>query len=268
MRAVELVFAVAWAAFWLYWLLAAFSMKKGRAPWSRELGIRAGIVVVVILLIRLGAFRNHGLNTDPWRAGLGLVLLALGLGFAIWARVHIGRLWSGSVALKAEHALIRGGPYAITRHPIYSGLPLALLGTAIARDTQAALLGLPLLFAGLFLARSAANNAARTAPTIIGSAGRLTFKLRASLRSLSPDRPTLLPMPPEIANLSAMPTFLNRVMARLAIDSCSPFRMSSLCLPSLRIVTAAARPKAAQVELNATSFALFSNSVSIPARGS
>jgi protein-S-isoprenylcysteine O-methyltransferase Ste14 len=93
MRAVELVFAVGWVAFWLYWLVAAFSMKTGRLRWSRELRIRAVIVVVVTLLIRLGAFRGHGLNTDPWRAGIGLVLFVLGLGFAIWARMHIGRNW-------------------------------------------------------------------------------------------------------------------------------------------------------------------------------
>src|SRR6185437_10723236 len=109
MRAVELVVAVAWAAFWLYWLLAAFSMKKGRVPWSRELGIRAGIVVVVILLIRLGAFRNHGLNTYPWRAGLGLVLLALALRFAIWARVHIGRNWGTPMTQKDEPELVTSG---------------------------------------------------------------------------------------------------------------------------------------------------------------
>ena len=81
MRAVELVFAVVWAAFWLYWLVAAFSMKRGRVPWGRELGIRVVIVVIVILLIRVGVFRDHGLNTELWRAGLGLVLFALGLGF-------------------------------------------------------------------------------------------------------------------------------------------------------------------------------------------
>jgi len=132
MRAVELVVAVAWAAFWLYWLLAAFSMKKGRAPWSRELGIRAGIVVVVILLIRLGAFRNHGLNTDPWRAGLGLALLALGLGFAIWARVHIGRNWGTPMTQKDEPELVTSGPYHLVRHPIYSGILVAALGTAVA----------------------------------------------------------------------------------------------------------------------------------------
>ena len=65
MHTVELVFAIGWAVFWLYWLVAAFSMKRGRVPWSRELRIRALIAVLVIVLIRFGAFRNHGLKTDP-----------------------------------------------------------------------------------------------------------------------------------------------------------------------------------------------------------
>jgi protein-S-isoprenylcysteine O-methyltransferase Ste14 len=109
-RAVELVFAVGWAAFWLYWLAAAFSMKRGRVPWSRELRIRAIIAVVVILLIRLGAFRGHSLNAGPWRAGIGLVLFVLGLGFAISARLHIGRNWGTPMSQKDEPQLVTSGP--------------------------------------------------------------------------------------------------------------------------------------------------------------
>lgn len=132
MRAVELVFAVGWAAFWLYWLVAAFSMKRGHIPWSRELRIRAVIAVMVILLIRLGAFRGHGINTDPWRAGLGLVLFAVGLGFAIWARVNIGRNWGNPMTQKDEPELVTSGPYHLARHPIYSGILVAGVGTAVA----------------------------------------------------------------------------------------------------------------------------------------
>jgi protein-S-isoprenylcysteine O-methyltransferase Ste14 len=132
MRAVELVFAVGWAAFWLYWFVAAFSMKRGRVPWSRELRIRAVIVAVAILLIRSGAFRGHGLDTVPWRAGLGLVLFALGLGFAIWARLHIGRNWGTPMTQKYEPELVTTGPYHLVRHPIYSGILVAGVGTAVA----------------------------------------------------------------------------------------------------------------------------------------
>jgi protein-S-isoprenylcysteine O-methyltransferase Ste14 len=132
MRAVELVFAVGWAAFWLYWLVAAFSTKRGRVPWSRELRIRAVIAVVVFVLIRVGAFRGHGLNTDPLRAGVGLVLFGLGLGFAVWARIHIGRNWGVPMTQKDEPELVTSGPYHLVRHPIYSGILVAGLGTTLA----------------------------------------------------------------------------------------------------------------------------------------
>jgi protein-S-isoprenylcysteine O-methyltransferase Ste14 len=131
MHAVRLVFAVGWATFWLYWLATAFSMKRGRISWSRELRIRVVIVVVAILLVRVGAFRHHHVNTDPWRAAIGLVLLGLGLGFAIWARVHIGRNWGGPMTQKIQPELVTSGPYRLVRHPIYSGIILAGIGTAV-----------------------------------------------------------------------------------------------------------------------------------------
>src|SRR5215467_5120520 len=132
MRAVEVVFAVVWAAFWLYWLVAAFSVKRGRMRWSRELGIRAVIVVLVILLVRLGAFQHHASNTDLWLAGVGLAFFAVGLGFAIWARMHIGRNWGTPMTQKDEPELVTSGPYHLVRHPIYSGILVAGVGTAVA----------------------------------------------------------------------------------------------------------------------------------------
>ena len=132
MTAVELVFAVGWAAFWLYWLVAAFSAKRGRVSWSRELRIRALIAVLALLLIRVGAFRGHRLETDPWRAGIGLVLFALGLGLALWARVRIGRNWGTPMTRKDEPELVTSGPYRLVRHPIYSGILAAGIGTALA----------------------------------------------------------------------------------------------------------------------------------------
>jgi protein-S-isoprenylcysteine O-methyltransferase Ste14 len=132
MHAVELIFAIGWTAFWIYWLVAAFSMKRGRVPWSRELRIRVVLVVGVILLFRVGAFRGGALSTDPWRASLGLALFALGLGFAIWARMHIGRNWGTPMSQKDEPELVTSGPYRRVRHPIYSGILVAGVGTAVA----------------------------------------------------------------------------------------------------------------------------------------
>jgi protein-S-isoprenylcysteine O-methyltransferase Ste14 len=132
MHAVEIVFAAVWAGFWLYWLVAAFSMKRGHVSWSRDLRIRAVILVIVIVLVRLGAFRSGGLSTDPLRAGLGFALLALGLGSAVWARVNIGRNWGTPMTQKDEPELVTSGPYSVVRHPIYSGILVAGVGTAVA----------------------------------------------------------------------------------------------------------------------------------------
>jgi protein-S-isoprenylcysteine O-methyltransferase Ste14 len=131
-RVVEIVFAVGWGAFWLYWLVAALSMKRGKVPWSKELRIRALIALIVVILVRLGVFRSHTLNTGPWRWALGLGLFALGLGFAIWARVHIGRNWGSPMTQKSEPELVASGPYHLVRHPIYSGILTAGAGTAVA----------------------------------------------------------------------------------------------------------------------------------------
>jgi protein-S-isoprenylcysteine O-methyltransferase Ste14 len=149
--AVKLVFAVGWAAFWLYWILAASSMKRGRIAWARELQIRIVIVALAILLVRLGAFRGYGGNSDPARAGIGLVLFALGLGFAVWARVHIGRNWGTPMTQKDEPELVTSGPYQLVRHPIYSGILIAGLGTVVALSwlwlTAVALAGVYFIYA-------------------------------------------------------------------------------------------------------------------------
>src|SRR5215467_4642638 len=136
MGAVKLVLAVGWAAFWLYWLVAAFSMKRGRVQWSRELRIRVVIVALVLVLARLGAFRSHRANADPWLAAIGLALFGVGLAFAVWARVHIGRNWGTPMTKKVEPELVTSGPYRLVRHPIYSGIILASIGTAVALGWQ------------------------------------------------------------------------------------------------------------------------------------
>jgi protein-S-isoprenylcysteine O-methyltransferase Ste14 len=132
MRIVELVFGIGWAAFWLYWLVAAFSMNRGRRHWSRELRIRAVLFVAVVILVRTGVFRGHGVHTDPWREAVGLALFALGLGFAVWARLHIGRNWGTPMTRKDEPELVTSGPYRLVRHPIYSGILLGGAATAVA----------------------------------------------------------------------------------------------------------------------------------------
>ena len=79
------------------------------------------------------------------------MLLAAGLAFSVWARVHLGTNWSGEVTVKQGHELIRSGPYAWVRHPIYTGLILALLGTAVTTNRVAAVLGMAIIVASFVL---------------------------------------------------------------------------------------------------------------------
>lgn len=71
-------------------------------------------------------------NTHLWLAGVGLVLFAVGLGLAIWARMQIGRNWGTPMTQKDEPELVTSGPYHLVRHPIYSGILVADVGTAVA----------------------------------------------------------------------------------------------------------------------------------------
>lgn len=132
--AVDLIFAVGWGAFWLYWIVAAFATKRGRVPWSRELRIRLVILVLAVVMVRLGVFRHHHVSSGPWRAGAGLLLFVLGLGFAIWARLHIGQNWGTPMTRKEEPELVTSGPYRLVRHPIYSGILIAGIGTSVSLD--------------------------------------------------------------------------------------------------------------------------------------
>jgi protein-S-isoprenylcysteine O-methyltransferase Ste14 len=135
MHVVDYVIPVGWLAFWIYWLVAAVGVKSGRTGgtgWTRFAGLRVGILVVVLLLVRARAFKGHEAISDVWLQGIGLAVFALGLALAIWARVYIGRNWGMPMSQKADPELVTTGPYRSIRHPIYSGIILAMIGSAIA----------------------------------------------------------------------------------------------------------------------------------------
>jgi protein-S-isoprenylcysteine O-methyltransferase Ste14 len=132
MRAIDSIIGVGWLVFWAYWLVMAFTAKAEQTRWIRFAGVRLGLILVVLLLIRLRVFRGPGAATaDPWLLGTGLALFGLGLGLAVWARVYLGRNWGMPMSRKADPELVTTGPYAKVRHPIYSGILLATIGTAV-----------------------------------------------------------------------------------------------------------------------------------------
>jgi protein-S-isoprenylcysteine O-methyltransferase Ste14 len=145
----------AWLVFVLYWIFAGLSVNriKSREPAGARL-TRLAVIAATLLLLNAN-FGSSGFlgrrfipftRSMPW---LGAILTVAGVAFAIWARFHIGRYWSGTVALKVGHELIRTGPYAHIRHPIYTGILVMLAGTALAIGRYAALLAFLLLLADL-----------------------------------------------------------------------------------------------------------------------
>jgi protein-S-isoprenylcysteine O-methyltransferase Ste14 len=144
-----------WCLWGLYWFVSALGNKTTARREST--GSRLAHVVPLILggvLIGWRSMPWPWLTPRLWPRSLelywlGLALLVAGLLFAVWARVHLGRNWSATVTVKQSHELIRSGPYAYVRHPIYTGVLTALLGTVLASGTLRAVLGLAIIAAAL-----------------------------------------------------------------------------------------------------------------------
>lgn len=136
---------VGWAAYWAFSSASASAPKRVQSPYARLLHRMELLFAFALLAIpdlRVGWL---GRRIIPWSEVLfviGALLLVLGIGLAIWARVHLGQNWSGHVTLKAGHRLIRSGPYALARHPIYTGILLAVIGTAVAVDDWAGVIAI------------------------------------------------------------------------------------------------------------------------------
>jgi protein-S-isoprenylcysteine O-methyltransferase Ste14 len=133
MQAVDIVIGAGWVVFSIYWIAASVGVKAGRTRWTRFAGIRVVIILAALLLLRLGVLKGHrAVTVDPWLQGIGLALFVLGLALAVWARMDIGRNWGMPMSEKADPELVTTGPYSAIRHPIYSGIILAMIGTTLA----------------------------------------------------------------------------------------------------------------------------------------
>jgi protein-S-isoprenylcysteine O-methyltransferase Ste14 len=132
MHVVDVVIFAGWVAFWLYWLAASIGVKAGQTRWTRFAGVRVGVILVILLLLRVKALKGHEAISGPWLQGIGLAVFFLGLALAVWARVYLGRNWGMPMSQKADPELVTTGPYRSIRHPIYSGIILAIIGTTIA----------------------------------------------------------------------------------------------------------------------------------------
>jgi protein-S-isoprenylcysteine O-methyltransferase Ste14 len=133
------LFPLMWCAWMAYWIATSRNVKPDeRRESSPSRWLHLGPLLVATWLVLapqagLPWLDERFVARAAWLPCTGAVLTATGLLFAVWARRHIGRNWSATVTIKAGHELVTSGPYALVRHPIYSGLLLAFAGTALAR---------------------------------------------------------------------------------------------------------------------------------------
>jgi protein-S-isoprenylcysteine O-methyltransferase Ste14 len=130
-----IVIQVCWTAWLVYWVLMSFGTKR-----TVERGNWASYRLVAILIVLAALALDHAVNGSEharlWHTGtaLGVVtalLVIAGLAFTVWARIVLGRNWSAEITFKQDHELIESGPYALSRHPIYTGLLAMGIGTAV-----------------------------------------------------------------------------------------------------------------------------------------
>jgi len=146
-----------WILFGLYWLLSALKLKKikKRETWSQRFRYMLPLVAAWYLLARpetrYGRLAARFVPESHGVEWLGVLLTAAGVAIALWARWHLGANWSGIVTLKEGHELIRTGPYRVIRHPIYTGILLALLGTAIAMGKVRGLLAIAVAWLSFYM---------------------------------------------------------------------------------------------------------------------
>ncbi|HKW26654.1 MAG TPA: isoprenylcysteine carboxylmethyltransferase family protein [Terriglobales bacterium] len=145
-----------WLIFALYWFIASRTTAKTKARESLLSSLPRNAVLALGAVFLFGKWFSRGLLgqrfvpalSSIWAAGV--LLTVAGLGLAFWARYHLGRYWSGQVTLKEGHTLVCTGPYRYLRHPIYSGLLLAVAGTGLTVGLYRALLGVLLVALGLW----------------------------------------------------------------------------------------------------------------------
>ncbi len=148
-----------WAAVGIVWLAAAFLSKP--AARTQPAGSRLRHITMTALAFALVFSPRLRIGPLAWRfvpewpaiAWAGFALTAAGCAFTIWARLILGGNWSAAVTVKQDHRLVRQGPYAIVRHPIYSGALLAMAGTVLAFGEARGLIAVALAFAA-WLAKS------------------------------------------------------------------------------------------------------------------
>ena len=136
---------VPWIGFSLYWEMQAKNSApavSSESKASRSVHVVLTNLALLLIIVPFRPLTQRFLPDLLFVKIAGLILECAGLSLAIWARRILGRNWSGEITIKEDHELVRSGPYATVRHPIYTALLVMYAGTAIVSGQIHALLGL------------------------------------------------------------------------------------------------------------------------------
>ena len=145
-----------WLVFFLYWAISALSSKLAKKSESagerlqRMIPLTAAYLLLFYNATSLGWLNRRFVTDSSSAAVIGVTMTAAGVAFAIWARWHLGTNWSAIVSIREEHELIRSGPYRRVRHPIYTGMLLAMAGTALVLGEVRGLLALAITLVAFY----------------------------------------------------------------------------------------------------------------------
>jgi protein-S-isoprenylcysteine O-methyltransferase len=146
-----------WMVLAIIWLITSLRTKPTQERVDVVSRMIYGIPVVLAFFLMFGDYvhvawlRWRIIPANTVVVVTALTLTAIGIALAVWARFYIGQNWSSAVTIKVGHQLVRSGPYAWVRHPIYSGLLLAMIGTALALRESRGLVATVVLWLAFWL---------------------------------------------------------------------------------------------------------------------